>query len=600
MANYEVSNKTVNTMLSWIDSGEIAIPEIQRPFVWKASKVRDLIDSLYRDFPIGYLIIWQNPNVRLKGGDISVGKKVIIDGQQRLTALSAALRGNEIFDENYNRKRIIISFNPVENKFDVANPAIKKSSTWIYDISKLFKNDFSSFDFVQEYHQKNPNSNPSEISRVINKITGIRNNLIGIIELSHQMEVEDVTDIFIRINSTGVELSQADFAMSKISSNKDYGGNDTRKLIDYFCHLMNNPADYDNIRKNDEEFSRSELFKRISWVKSYNEDIYILNYSDVLRVAFTYKFKRGRLSELVNLLSGRDFEARQYEEEIAEDTFKILREGVLEVINENKYKRYMMILKSVGIIDKTFVRSQNVINFGYILYLTLRETGMNQADIEKIVGRWIVMSMLTGRYSSSPESAFDYDIKRIKDKNAMEVLKNIEDGELSDAFWNVMLVTNLEASIRTNPQYNVYLMSKVKNGTKGFLSKNITIRNMIENRGDTHHIFPKKYLQKNGFNNRGLYNQLANYVYTQTEINIAIKDKSPKNYFSAVIEQCHKENELKYGGINDIEELYKNLRENDIPVEVVDLEADRYEEFLGKRRRLMAMSIKRYYKSLGK
>ena len=160
------------------------------------------------------------------------------------------------------------------------------------------------------------------------------------------MEIDDVTDIFIRINSTGIELSQADFAMSKISSNEVYGGNDIRKLIDYFCHLMNNPADYDNIRKNDKSFSDSKLFNSIKWVKDYNDKIYVLEYSDILRVAFTYKFKRGKLSELVELLSGRNFETRQYEDEIAKQTFLDLKDAVLEVINETKYKRYLMILKS--------------------------------------------------------------------------------------------------------------------------------------------------------------------------------------------------------------------------------------------------------------
>lgn len=598
MANYEVNNKTTNTLLSWIDEGTIAIPEIQRPFVWKATKVRDLIDSLYRDFPIGYLIIWQNPDVRLKGGEVSIGKKVIIDGQQRLTALSAALKGHEIFDKSYKRKRIIISFNPIEEKFDVANAAIKKSSSWIYDISKLFVNDFSSWNFVREYCEENPSVDPDELNNIINNITGIKNNLIGIIELSHEMEIEDVTDIFIRINSTGVELSQADFAMSKISSNEDYGGNDTRKLIDYFCHLMNNPGDYENIRENDKKFSESELFKKINWVKDYKEEIYVLNYSDVLRVAFTYKFKRGRLSELVNLLSGRDFETRQFHEEIARNTFDVLREAVLDVVNETKYKRYMMILKSIGIINKSFVRSQNVLNFGYILYLSLREVGINQALIENIVRRWVVMSMLTGRYSSSPESSFDYDIKRIKDRDAIDVLENIEDGELSDAFWDTMLVTNLESSFRTNPQYNVYLMSKIKDNTKGFLSKNITIKSMIEDRGDTHHIFPKNYLQKNGFNNRGLYNQVANYVYTQSEINVAIRDKAPTKYFKTIIDQCTGEKELTYGGIENLDALYKNLDDNDIPREVIKMDVDQYREFLDMRRKLMAMRIKEYYNTL--
>lgn len=598
MANYDVNNRAVSTLLSWIDDGSIAIPEIQRPFVWDATKVRDLIDSLYRDFPIGYLIIWQNPDVRLKGGEVSIGKKVIIDGQQRLAALSAALKNHFIFDKNYKRKKIIISFNPIEQKFDVANAAIKKSNVWIYDISKLFVNDFSSFNFVKKYHEINPDIDPDKLSKVIQKVVTIKNNLVGMIELSHEMEIEDVTDIFIRINSTGVELSQADFAMSKISSNEEYGGNDTRKLIDYFCHLMNNPGDYNNIVENDKEFSASELFQKIKWVKDYNEDIYVLNYSDVLRVAFTYKFKRGRLSELVNLLSGRDFETREFHEEIAEETFDILREGILEVVNETKYKRYMMILKSIGIVDKSFVRSQNVLNFGYILYLSLREAGIIPATIENIVGRWIVMSMLTGRYSGSPESSFDYDVKRIKDGNTLKILENIENGELSDAFWDTMLITALESSVRTNPQYNVYIMSKVKENTKGFLSKKITIRNMIEERGDIHHIFPKKYLQRNGYNNRGMYNQIANYVYTQSEINISIKDKPPKSYFSSVIQQCRGEKELTYGAIDNLEELYKNLDDNDIPREVINSGVDQYEDFLDKRRRLMAMRIKKYYKSL--
>lgn len=598
MTNYEVNNRSIRTLLSWIDEGIIAIPEIQRPFVWSGSKVRDLIDSLYKNFPIGYLIVWQNPDVNLKDGTKSIGKKVIIDGQQRLTALSAALSGQEVFDDRYEKKRIIISFNPKEEKFDVANPAIKKSDAWIYDISEIFKADFDSFSFIVDYKKKNPEVDTYNINSVIQRLIGINNNLIGIIELSHEMEIQDVTEIFIRINSKGVELSQADFVMSKIASNEIYGGNETRKLIDYFCHLMNNPEDYEVIRKNDPSFTGKDLFEKISWLKKYNEDIYILEYTDVLRVAFTYKFNRARLSELVNLLSGRDFETREFYDEIAEKSFALLREGVLEVVDETNFKRYIMILKSAGIIDKDLVRSKNVLNFGYILYLTLREKGEKPALIENITRRWIVMSMLTGRYSSSPESAFDYDIKRLNSKKPLDVLQNIEAGEFSDAFWNNILITNLEASIRTNPQYNVYLMAQIKNNTKGFLSQAITIKDMIENRGDTHHIFPKNYLQKNGFDNRRDYNQVANYVYTQSEINIAIKDKSPKEYFSKILIQCDGISELFYGGITNLEELYDNLNANDIPLSIIEMESKDYPKFLEERRKLMALRIKNYYYSL--
>ncbi len=167
MTNYEVNNRSIRTLLSWIDEGIIAIPEIQRPFVWSGSKVRDLIDSLYKNFPIGYLIVWQNPDVNLKDGTKSIGKKVIIDGQQRLTALSAALSGQEVFDDRYEKKRIIISFNPKEEKFDVANPAIKKSDAWIYDICEIFKADFDSFSFIVDYKKKNPEVDTYNINSVM-------------------------------------------------------------------------------------------------------------------------------------------------------------------------------------------------------------------------------------------------------------------------------------------------------------------------------------------------------------------------------------------------------------------------------------------------
>lgn len=106
MARYSVNNYTVETLLSNIKSGSIAIPEMQRPFVWDSSKVRDLVNSLYKGFPVGYIIVWQNPDVKLKDGTKSSGKKVLIDGQQRITAMAAAIVGQEVLDDHYKWKRI--------------------------------------------------------------------------------------------------------------------------------------------------------------------------------------------------------------------------------------------------------------------------------------------------------------------------------------------------------------------------------------------------------------------------------------------------------------------------------------------------------------
>ena len=137
MQKYSVNQHLAETVLSWVKSGEIAIPEIQRPFVWDASKVRDLMDSLYQGYPIGYLIIWRNPNVRLKDGTMSEGKKILIDGQQRVIALKAAILDEYIIDKGYKRIRIKIAFNPSEEKFEVYNPAIGKDVQWLPDISKI-------------------------------------------------------------------------------------------------------------------------------------------------------------------------------------------------------------------------------------------------------------------------------------------------------------------------------------------------------------------------------------------------------------------------------------------------------------------------------
>ena len=111
MAKFDVNNVSVETLLGYVKDGTIAIPEIQRPFVWDTTKVRDLIDSLYREYPVGYIITWKSPDVKLKDGSFSEGKQILIDGQQRVTALTASLLGEEILDDNYKKKRIKIAFN---------------------------------------------------------------------------------------------------------------------------------------------------------------------------------------------------------------------------------------------------------------------------------------------------------------------------------------------------------------------------------------------------------------------------------------------------------------------------------------------------------
>lgn len=598
MPNFEVNNVSVNTLLGYINDGTIAIPEIQRPFVWDTTKVRDLIDSLYRGYPVGYIITWKSPDVKLKDGSSSEGKQVLIDGQQRVTALTASLLGQEVLNSDYKKKRIKIAFNIKTEEFQTSNPAIEKQEDWIADISEFMKDgNVDTWQFVTDYSNKFEIS-PNEVNKRINKLLAIKNISIGRIELGSTLDIDTVTEIFVRINSAGVVLSQADFAMSKISVNEQYEGNDIRKAIDYFCHFAKTPVDYENIKNNDIDFCNKEIFKKIEWIKDKNEELYLPSYTDVLRVAFTYKFKRGKLADLVSLLSGRDFETREYREDIVQESFEKLYEGVKQFVNQSNFERYIMILKSAGIIDESLIRSQNVLNFGYILYLLLRERNTDPAKIETLVRRWVVMSILTQRYTSSPESMFDYDIRKLNEAESIEeYIKNEEQRQLHETFWNNILVDKFNTSVTSSPFWKTFFIAQIKLGDRGFLSQGIKVQHMIEDRGDVHHIFPKDYLIKNGLKNKQMYNQIANYVMLQTEINIQVSNKAPSEYMGQVIAQCNGQ-ESSYGLISNKDDLNKNLQENAIPEDFINMTYESYQEFLAKRRILMANKIKDFYYSL--
>lgn len=593
MQKYSVNQHLIETILAWVNSGEIAIPEIQRPFVWDSSKVRDLMDSLYQGYPVGYIIAWRNPNVKLKDGSLSEGKKVLIDGQQRVTALTAGILGQYVINKTYQRVKIKIAFNPIQEHFEVQNPAILKDKTWLHDITDAFSGKVSLLKLVRDYSALNPEIDEDLIEKSFSQLIGIVKKPIGMIELTPDLDIETVTEIFIRINSKGVVLSQADFAMSKIAADTENGGNELRKAIDYFCHLTIAPDFYKHIVDNDKEFAKSNYFQKMQWLRTENEDLYDPDYNDLIRVAFTSQFNRGRLSDLVSLLSGRNFETRSYESEIAQKSFQTLNKGVENFINETNFKRFLMIIKSAGFISPKLIRSQNAINFAYIIYLKLKDLGINSVDIETFVRRWFVYSILTGRYSGSPESMFDFDIKQISNKPFNEILLEREEAELSEAFWNASLPQSLDTSVASSPYFHVFLASQVKANDRGFLSKDVLISDLISLRGDIHHLFPKDYLKKNGLD-RGKYNQIANYVYMQSEINIKVGNKPPKEYFEVIKTQMIHNNK-QVSGISSEMELLENLKQNCVPKEIMEMSIDDYQDFLNQRRKLMANKMKGYY-----
>lgn len=601
-AKYSVMQYSIDNILGFIKSGEIAIPEIQRPFVWKPRNVRDLIDSLYKGYPTGYLIIWQNPNVRLKDGKESIGKKILIDGQQRVTALMTAIAGCLILTENYEQRAYKIAFNPLakedEDHFAVQTPAHIKSKIWIPDISVIFKPDFNSYEFICEYIKNNPNISSEIVNNAINKLLDIKHRDLGVITLMPDLNINEVTEIFVRINSQGKHLNEADFAMSKIAADTKYGGNILRKAIDYFCHLSIDPNFYDKLSTTDHDFMKTEFASLLKWLKNDSDVIYDPEYSDMLRVSFMHQFVRGKLSDLVSLLSGRDFETRTYKEEIAEDSFTRLTIGVKNFMNEYNFKNFVLAIKGCGFISKRQLNSQITLDFAYTLYLLLNASkDIDKVEIKRLVQKWFVLSTLTSRYIGSPESQMDKDLRNITSKGFKEYLKEVEEAELSDTYWNVGLVQNLETSSINSPYFNTYIAAQVTNTDSSLFSNSTKVSDLISIMGDVHHIFPKEYLKQNGYEDRAKYNQVANYTYLDTGVNISIGKKAPNEYFTKAKEQCESK-KCSIGTILNENILMENLKMNCIPENIFSMQSVDYETFLQERRKLMAQKIKHYYYSL--
>jgi hypothetical protein len=593
---YSVTPHPIETLLTWVKSGEIAIPEIQRPFVWEPKKVRNLLDSLYQGYPVGYLISWRNPTVKLKDGTPSAGKRVLIDGQQRITALMAGILGKEVLTKDYETVRIRIAFHPLTEKFEVTNPAISKDVSWIEDVACIFAPESDLIEIIDNYVSKNPSADRKNVGKVLQRLSKIINNHVGIIELAEDLDIETVTEIFIRVNSTGAELSQADFAMSKIAANETYGGNMLRKAIDYFCHIAVAPDFLHRIEKNDKAFASSEFFPAMKWLQKANDDIYDPTYTDMLRVAFTAEFKRGKLADLVALLSGRNFETREFEEAIAKASFHQLKNGILQFINQTNFERITMILRSAGFVTSDLIGGQNAVNFAYILFLMGRKSKIPPADLEKLIRRWYVMSVLRQRYTGNPESAFDLDIRQIETHGLAAYTESVIATELPDSFWTGMLPQLMETSSAQGPYFLAFKAAQVKLGSKGFLSRDITVRDLLLNRSDVHHIFPRNYLKQQGLS-RSQYNQIANFVLAQSEINIAIGDKAPEIYFRELAAQCDA-GPKKYGGIIDRQSLAVNLQEHCLPESLLHGIIPDYDIFLEQRRKLMALKIKTWFETL--
>ena len=449
----------IQTLIDDIDHGKIALPDIQRPFVWNTTKVRDLFDSIYRGYPVGYLLFWENitdKNRKDIGIDTkeSNAKNLIIDGQQRLTALFSTIKGIPIIDENYKEKRIKIAFNPLKEKFEVSNVATDKDVEYITDISILFKPDFSEYRFINEYlnrlkeNQEVTSTTEEMVSENITHLRSILGYDFTILEIAENVDEETVANIFVRVNSKGVVLKQSDFVLTLLSVFWEEG----RKEIEEFSMQSTNS----NLK--DLKFSS---FNHLIDVKA----------GEILRAIVGYGFHRGRMSDVYSLLRGRDFETREYNEELKKKRFADLEEFVSNGLDNTTWHDYINLIQSLGFKHKDLITSRTNFFYSYAFYLIGKyKYNIEFHKLDRIISRWFLMSALKSRYSGSSESVFESDLALVRNIKTgdefISLLNERIDSEITNDFWEITMPTLLTSSYAKNPQWLIFVASQIRNNVE--------------------------------------------------------------------------------------------------------------------------------------
>jgi hypothetical protein len=561
----------LSSLLNDIENGDIALPDIQRPFVWKPTQIRDLFDSLFRGFPAGFILLWEiTTEKRVKKIGVEEKKReprfLVIDGQQRLTSLYSLIKNAEIIDQKFNKFKPKISFNPIEAKFEVYNPAIKKDIFWIDDISDFFveTKDTSHIyinNFLSKLKEKKEVSEEDEklIAMNLGRLAAIKSYNFTALELSSILDAEMVSEVFIRVNSKGKSLNQSDFVMTVLSVYMA----ELREEIEKFSleskqiPESNNPSPYNNILQPDTDY--------------------------LVRVIIADAFLRGRLKYAHILLKGKDPKTRIESEETRNKNLKKFKEATDRSLNLTVWHDFVKIIKNTGIVNKSLISSSLTTYFTYAFYLSGRKQGLDFKELEEFVVSWLYFSILTSRYIGSPETIFEGDIRTLNKNRGKEHFlseyKKIINANLTSDFWDITLPGNkLISSSSRNPAYLSYLMILNRENIKILFSET-RIRDIFggnevykKNLIDKHHLFPVNYLRNKELGTYDI-NQVANFCYLEYPVNIKISDKSPKDYFPKLMNNCT-EKDLYYHAIPD------NFWEMD------------YYKFLEERRKLIAKVLK--------
>ena len=582
---------TVNQLIEKIDTGELGLPELQRPFIWKDSKVRDLFDSLMRGYPIGYLMLWECPSLEKKksiGVDLhsyDSPKEVIIDGQQRLTSLYAVMKGKKVINSKFDEKSIIISYNPLQDKFEVGYQATKKDPEWIYNISDVYTTS-SSFKFINSFIKRLSEyreckgevlteAEQDTISENINAIVNLKNHTLPVFDIKANAEEEDVSEIFVRVNSGGVSLKQNDLILTLLSLYWDEG------------------------RKEIEEFSKESTFPTKGKTTSYNQ-ITTVAAQDLIRVVMAYAFDRARLKYGYKLLRGADFDKRgAVDEELRIQRFDTLKEKLPDVLDVHSWHEFLKAIMNAGYLSGDLILSGNAIFYSYAFYLIAKHRfHASYNENMHLTSLWFFYASLVSLYTGSFESTVESHLNSIKDLSTLKEYKDFilsrVNERLTNDYFDITLVGSegLAVSGKGNNAWNAYVAALNIMDAKILFSKsNLLVSKLFEPGTDgnrksleKHHLFPKAHMKAQGYTDAKI-NQMANYAFIDWKDNMDILDDAPSVYYPIVCE-----------GRSD-EEILRMEEENALPHGWENMP---YEDFLVERRKLMAAKIKQAFDLLKK
>ena len=582
---------SVQQLVDMTNKGELGLPDLQRGFVWKQNKIRDLLDSMMKGYPIGFIMLWASQSNMTKGENkvIGTGEKiaygqdyVIIDGQQRITSLYAVLTGKEIKE---NDKPIKISFNPLTKEFAVRNASTERNPEWVSNISDIYLNANRSRAFINNFIKELKENREKKgetlteddeqlIDEGISEILKLKDYPINALVINGDVDEESVADIFTRVNSGGVKLNENDFIMTLISVSSP----ELRDKIEEFCEESSNAT---------------------KGGKAYNKLI-DLKPQQIIRTTMAFTFKRARLKYAYMKLRGSDLKRGadgRIDMELRKQSFLELASGLNKVLDYENWNEFIRTVMSAGFVNSSMVSSENALVYSYMMFLIGKYNfNINSEKLRKIIARWYYMVSTSSHYTGAFESTVQEelnDIDRIDDAEEFE--KYINDRislVFTNDYFTHTIPDNLKSSASTSAVWNTYLAALNILNIKVLFSElyynQLLSGDLNGNRSalEKHHLFPKAYLEKIGITDDRDRNQIANFAYIEWGDNMVIGDQSPAEYFKPIFERKTDEKDvadvMKY---NALPENWYNMNYND---------------FLTERRKMMANVIKEGYEKLNR